>query len=406
MTVYAWSRWNKRLLWVLASTVRLATDPGAATAGTQDWLPEQVQLHGFLSQGWTQSNANHFFGSTSDGAFQFRELGINASYQPVPNLLMSAQLLSRTAGAMDDGQVRLDYGLIDYAAVMNPDLRLGLRAGRLKNPLGFYNDTRDVPFTRPSIFLPQSIYFDEVRNLELSADGGGFYADLQTGPGLLSLQVNVGELTIDDNVEYVYLGGNQPGKLTSDEPWWVGRLMYELDGGRIRLAVSRAVGTMAYEPGAEDYLGPGRIDSDLTIWSAQYNAENWSLTTEYMREPVVWRQFNIPAVNRSYPIEGYYVQGTYRVLPDWTLLLRYDQSYLNKHDKSGEQMQATTGYPAHDFFGKDITVGLRWDLTSAFMLRAEYHRIDGASWLSQRENLLSDTQGNWDLFALQASWRF
>ena len=31
---------------------------------------------------------------------------------------------------------------------------MGIRLGRMKTPLGFYNDTLDVPFTRPSILLP------------------------------------------------------------------------------------------------------------------------------------------------------------------------------------------------------------------------------------------------------------
>jgi hypothetical protein len=39
-----------------------------------------------------------------------------------------------------------------------------------------YNTTRDVPFTRPSIILPQSIYFERTRNLTVSADGGEIYA--------------------------------------------------------------------------------------------------------------------------------------------------------------------------------------------------------------------------------------
>jgi hypothetical protein len=46
-----------------------------------------------------------------------------------------------------------------------------MRVGRIKTAYGLYNTTRDVPFTRPSIVLPQSIYFERTRNLTVSADG-------------------------------------------------------------------------------------------------------------------------------------------------------------------------------------------------------------------------------------------
>ena len=42
--------------------------------------------------------------------------------------------------------------------------------------------------------------------------------------------------------------------------------------------------------------------------------------------------------------------------------------------------------PAHNRFAKDITVGLRWNITPEFMLRAEYHRVNGTGWLSTLDN--------------------
>ena len=45
----------------------------------------------------------------------FRELGINGSWRPLPDLQLSTQILSRRAGKADDGDVRIDYGFIDYS---------------------------------------------------------------------------------------------------------------------------------------------------------------------------------------------------------------------------------------------------------------------------------------------------
>jgi hypothetical protein len=45
-------------------------------------------------------------------------------------------------------------------------------------------------------------------------------------------------------------------------------------------------------------------------------------------------------------------------------------------------------------------------LPTKVMLRAEYHRVEGTSWLSVRENDLAQTEKDWDMFSLLASFRF
>ncbi|HEY6044421.1 MAG TPA: hypothetical protein VIU43_05945, partial [Nitrosospira sp.] len=140
-------------------------------------LPQNLQIHGFASQSWLKSSDNNVFGKSSSdsGSFDFREIGLNASMRPLNNLQFSVQGISRWAGKGSQGNIRLDYGFIDYTFLSRETGQLGIRLGRMKNPLGFYNDTRDVPFTRPTILLPQSIYFDRTRKLALAADGMHMY---------------------------------------------------------------------------------------------------------------------------------------------------------------------------------------------------------------------------------------
>ncbi len=370
-------------------------------------LPEELQIHGFLAQGYVKTSDNNFFGESKDGSWDFREIGLNASYQPLPNLLFSGQLLSRTAGDMDDGDVRVDYALVDYSFFMDADARMGVRVGRLKNPLGFYNDTRDVPFTRPSIFLPQSIYFDRVRNLELSSDGAGLYGNWLTDFGDITAQFYMGTLPVDENVEYTFMSGNLPGKLEIDDPWAVWRLMYETSDGRLRFAVSRANGKMQYKPAAVDILSKGTIDLDFWVLSAQYNTEKWSLTGEFLWEPIEYDGFNVDLFNTDLDVMGWYVQGAYRINPEWEVFVRYDNSDVERKFPFSPVPDAVlNAQPDHDFFAKDFTIGVRWDVTSQFMLRAEYHRVDGTVWLSRLENDGPTRERRWDMFALQASYRF
>ncbi len=105
--------------------------------------------------------------------------------------------------------------------------------------------------------------------------------------------------------------------------------------------------------------------------------------------------------------ESFYFQGEYRFTPKWEAILRYDVLFTDRDDRDGKRYAAATGGPAYSRFAKDITVGLRWNITPEFMLRAEYHRVDGTGWLSKLDNPVSkDTSEHWDLYAIQASYRF
>ena len=150
---------------------------GAVTApAAAEGLSDTTQIHGFASQGLVSTDRNNFFGDSEDRfSAQFTELGINVSALPNPDLKLAAQILSRRAGAVDNGSPRLDYAFVDYRLASSQSGNIGVQLGKTKNPLGLYNDTRDVAFTRPSILLPQSIYFDRTRNVAFSATGLGLH---------------------------------------------------------------------------------------------------------------------------------------------------------------------------------------------------------------------------------------
>ena len=367
-------------------------------------IMDTVQIHGFASQAFTYTTANNFQGNTSDGGdFNLTEIGLNGSVRPTGNLHFAAQLLYRRAGADDNGSVRVDYGLMDWSRSLEQG-RIGVRLGRIKNPIGLYNETRDVAFTRPSILLPQSIYFDRVRNLEMAADGGQLYLEHAIGPGELTLQAGGGKAQLDNTVRNVFLGPTATGDLDGDI--LVARGLYELDGGRLRLGISSAWLKMDYDPVPTEFF-PGDGDVDLQFWvlSAQYNTEKWSLTSE-----VVWEPINFDGFSDGYTdftVTGGYLQGSYRFQPDWEGFVRFDASFTDSKSLSGNRLSKVSGLDRYNFYTKDFGTGLRWDIRKNLMLRAEYHRIRGANWLTLQDNIpISDTRKDWNLFSLQASFRF
>ncbi|SCY40665.1 hypothetical protein SAMN05216308_11014 [Nitrosospira sp. Nsp13] len=375
-------------------------------------LPHNLQIHGFASQSWLMSSGNNnFFGKSSSdsGSFDFRELGLNASMRPLTRLQFSAQMLSRTAGEGSPGNVRLDYGFMDYTYFSGESSQLGIRLGRMKTPLGFYNDTRDVPFTRPSILLPQSIYFDRTRKLALAADGVHLYGEYRSDLGDISFQGGVVRpLVLGDEAEAAVLGGQFPGHLTPDISY-TGRVNYDLDGGRIRFAVSVSRLNISYVPGAGDVLQAGSVNFTPLIFSAQYNAERWSLTSEYALRRLQYNNFGaVP--NMDFYGESYYFQGVYRFTPAWEGIVRYDVLLTDKDDPHGKKWAAarpSRSGLADTRFAKDITVGLRWNITPEFMLRAEYHHVNGTGWLSTLDNpVLGNLDQHWNLFSILGSYRF
>ncbi|MEP6880205.1 MAG: hypothetical protein ABI865_15310, partial [Nitrosospira sp.] len=143
--------WTIRWIAVSSLLLSVSTHAQKLPINLQN-LPANLQIHGFASQSWLMSSdKNNFFGKSSSdsGSFDFRELGLNASMRPLTRLQFSAQMMSRRAGDGSPGNIRLDYGFIDYTYFSGENSQLGIRLGRMKTPLGLYNDTRDVPFTRP-----------------------------------------------------------------------------------------------------------------------------------------------------------------------------------------------------------------------------------------------------------------
>jgi len=376
-------------------------------------LPHNLQIHGFASQSWLMSSdKNNFFGkSSSDGeSFDFREFGLNASMRPVSRLQFSAQMISRTAGKGSPGNIRLDYGFMDYTYFSGEASQLGIRLGRMKTPLGFYNDTRDVPFTRPSILLPQSIYFDRTRKLAIAADGMHLYGEYRSDFGDLSFQGGVVRpLVRGDEAEAAVFGRQLPGHL-SPEISYTGRVNYDLDGGRIRFAVSGSHLNMGYVPGMVDPVHAGTIRFTPVIFSAQYNAERWSLTTEYALRHLEYNNF-VAFKDMNIWGESYYFQGAYRFTPDWEGFVRYDVYLADRSDPHGTkwvaEQPAQRAGQGFSRFAKDITVGIRWNVTPEFMLRAEYHNVNGTGWLSTLDNPnRGDLSQRWDLFTILGSYRF
>lgn len=388
-----------------------------------------LQIHGFVSQGFVLSKGNNVNGSSKDssGSLKYQEFGVNSSWRPRGDLLLAGQLASVRAGASTDEYLVLEYGLVDYTPYQGERGRFGLRAGKIKLPIGFYNDSRDAVFTRPSILMPQGVYLDNSGARAFgyfSEIGGSIYGDLYAGDHAIYLEATgFGEQGLGDTADIAILRKKAAGEFKVDRGVLL-RLSDDYDGGRARAALSLASVKVNYKADPNKpfstasnlFAKDGDLDFKQAVLSLQYNWPQFSLTGEY-----VWRTFKLDELIPANPFglsskvdlspTGAYLQGTYRITPRWSSFLRYDEQIRDGNDRNGRSQSARSKQPQprYYFFAKDWTVGTRYDLGSNVAMWAEFHYVDGVAWVNPLDNPGFDSgraDRYWNLFTVMLGYRF
>jgi len=377
-------------------------------ASAKEFFDGNVKVYGFASQGATYTDHHQVFGTSRDVSLDFREMGLITSVKLLPNLLISAQGLYRDTGASDTQGTRLDFAQADYSVpLFDSSLVLGARGGRVKIPFGLYNDTRDVVWTRPSVLLPQSIYFDTLalRQAMIAADGGMLYGRYTHGEHRFGWEFMAAEPQDSTGGATGFLTGipNVPGLPKSEgslggRPMLLGRAFYEWMGGRGKLMFSIVDldRDFSASPGLSAFYQNGNTKVTYPLFSAQYNAEKWSLTAEYgwiSSDRSGYSTANTAFIQglptwKNNTSENFYVQGEYRFTPEFWAVLRYDVLHLNRDDRGGREMSRLSGglAPAHRFYARDLTAGVRWSFARNFLLASDYHYVNGTAWLNESEN--------------------
>ena len=163
-------------------------------------VTDDLKIHGFFTQNAIHTSDNNMYGHSKNSvSTDFTEAAVNFYYSPFEKMSFSFQTLYRNAGKIDNDSVDLDYGFIDLMLNDYESGNYGLRLGRIKNPLGLYNETRDVAFTTPSIILPQGIYYDRSRALLRASDGAQLYLEHRIDSDNISLKLNYGKPRNDND---------------------------------------------------------------------------------------------------------------------------------------------------------------------------------------------------------------
>ena len=409
---------------VLANDQAAMDQASSSHLSSQSWLDE-INWHGFISQSFVATDENEFLGSSTDGSFKANEAALNASWRANQSLQFSIQGIYKQIGNSKPKGTRLDYAIVDWRVVDTFSHGAGIRLGRLKNPYGFFNETRDVAATNTSILLPESIYIDYLSQLFHTSDSLGFYAHNELDDGTFSFTTQYGRPILNDDITSTLVGGNQTGGDISNERIALAKIGFEHGSGVWRTALSYIRFDGEFNRGATDpfYLQNGDITIQQALLSFEFNWNKWQVITEMQRRNSELKDvfsFSPDFYEKSL---GYYLQLGYNVSPELKVYARRDEVFRNKDDKHGREFaaglqQLNAFFSAnmlpyrfesqfHTAFAKDTTLGFRYSPSFEWSFAMEVHFIDGTFWLPNLENPdLAKQQRYWNMFLAQVAYRF
>nr|MBV6628770.1 hypothetical protein [Oceanococcus sp. HetDA_MAG_MS8] len=357
-----------------ASSVAALTLLMSHAAGALD-----LDIHGAMAQGLVYSEGNEVISGSEDFSTDLNEVALNARTVIGGNALLSGQLLSRRFGDAADGTLRVDFLQLDYQRPVSARTNLGGRAGRVKNPYGLYNTTRDVVFSRPGITMPSSVYFEGagLRDLFFSSDGIQLYGT-HLGPHLTH-EFTIGATLYDGDSESAFGALLPPGSQgdIDIEDFIQAQWLVEASGGTgLRGGLSYLGARLDYQsdnPSSDPLVGTS-LDADLYVASLQWRAQNYELTAEYRLADVATES---PFGSEKIDSDGAYVQYRRFLDSGASWYLRFDASFANRNDRDGRSFAQSTGQPRFSQFAYHHVLGWRSAPAQNWGLFAEYHYVDG-----------------------------
>lgn len=359
---------------VLFSAKLLAEDSNSAA----------LNLHGFISQGLIAVDGSDFVNNDQTMSPALTELGMNASYQINNSIRIAGQAAYLNGGNRFNEGIRVDYFLLDWSVYSNENWSTNLYFGRFKNFHWLYSSTRDVPMTRPSIILPQSVYFDATRDMSVGGDGLAIKSTYSSEYfGDLDLNVSSGISPTSKEQTRIIMGRFSDGNLNHDNDFQASVYFRpSFSNWRFGLAITDA--DFSYFAGENDSFVEGNLALTRHYANAEYQGQAWTFSAEILQEKIALTDVLFTGFYQKTVGQGGYVQSQYRLNNNLQLLTRYEHYWANKDDKNGSKLEANSLGAIPHYFGyqRDFTLGLSLDISSHLKLQLEQHWIKGTARLT------------------------
>lgn len=365
-----------------------------------------VEWHGFIAQGLAQSENSNAINNSGKVSSALSELGLNAKWQLSDRWRFAGQVVYLDGGNRYPQGARLDYLFLDFSLVERFDHQINLYLGRYKNQHWLFSSTRDVPFTRPSIILPQSVYYDAFRDIAVASDGIGLKGYWQHPAGELEYNWSYGATKISRDQSRILLSPQIQGKA---EQKYVHQasVFWQGTGSQASYGLSLLDSEFSYKPGNPDVFVTSEVILQRVMLNWRYQLENWEFASELMQERMSVNGFYLPAFTETLHGLGGYLSARYRFSGGLSALATVDYLTRNKDDKRGNSLEQL-GVPAYFGYQQSLMLGFSYDLAPNLRLQAEQHWVDGTGRLSPSlvPDLSRNQQRYWQLWALQLMYWF
>lgn len=367
---------------------------------------DQFNWRGFVAQGVIQAQNSNYIDDDGDATLKLTEVGINASYTLDTNFRVAGQIVYLNGGNRYPEGLRVDYLFLDWRAINSLDWQVNMHLGRVKNYHWIYSSTRDVPHTRPTIILPQSIYFDAFRDVALGVDGVAIVANTANALGEWEFNWSYGNSPISEeqtkNLIAITASGDIEQKFVHQ-----GNLVWHNQA--LRFSVGLLDSKFKYVSGDQDAFIDGDAQIQRLMLHGTYDAKHWQLAFELFRERSIYEDLIFPGFINDSTSEGGYIQGRYFINKDITATARLDIFDLDRKDRSGSLRAAESGglVPAYFGFQDQFTLGASWTFSENWQLQAEFHRVKGTGRLAPvfLPNTIQNDHKYWNIWGIQlAHW--
>jgi len=376
------------------------------------------------------SSEYDFLADTKGGTFQFNEAGLNLNVTLTPSFFIGMQTLARNLGDISNADLRLDWAQADYRW---KDW-LGIRAGIVKVPYGFYNETRDIDMLRTGVWLPTGVYNEVFREAYDNLYGAKLYGHLFAGLlGSFNYQFGYGSKDFEKGGgtwKMMEVGAryNDIDEVKVNEAF-TSSLIWSLPLDGLRIGGTFATVSWTARGKAIEYLSMTSHlhldlemkfrDTQIMAGDIEYTWGDLILAAEYMRLQTdilvnaVFHNLLIPQVDYSRIIEGFYVSAAYALTDYFEFIMSYSWSssdvanYYRTDDRP-------IGYTARL---SDYCIAGRVDINDNWLFKAEIHLMDGTDWVNAFNPDLTGTDEAtnsaggydeqwWYLFAAKVTYNF
>lgn len=372
----------------------------------------QPFIHGFISQGYLKTSANSIIADSEDGTFQMNEMGINFTNEPTDKLRIGMQFFARDYGSIGNDNIIMDWAFADYRFYDT----FGIRGGKIKSPVGLYQETRDIDMLRIPVFLPWGAYDENLRDSANSIQGVGIYGDINTERfGSFNYQILAGTNNVPDGggtALYLGIGIYEVTDIQMGNIWNYG-LLWSDPTGMIRISQTAWFSDIAAKGKMQGTIGNYDMPYvEIYKSSFEFTWNNFVFTYERF-----WFHSALGIITESgiplFPYStrhglGAYGLFSYRVNDILSVSYSYNEYYDDEGDRNGDGdfYKLYNRGQKHKAWHKESIFSIRLDVNSNWICKLEYHYVDGAAKLLPALDDDSIYKHYWHMFIAKVSYNF